>query len=895
MLNTRIGKFVCALALVASSLAVAAQAQNVTPHSGATGAYSTHLHNNWSITSAEHLPSDGATISTVGYKPTGWIHAIVPTTVLAAQVAAGLLPDPTVGMNMRHLPGGDYPYGERFANLEMPQDSPYRAGWWYRTEFHLPSIAKGKTVWLHFSGINYRANIWVNGRLIADSAQIAGAYRIYDLNITSAIVAGNTAALAVEVFAPGPKDLGINWVDWNPAPPDKDMGIYGAVDLTVTGSVAVRAPFVKTHFPDASLNLADITVGAHLENGADHEVDGELSGTFSGTAFKQSVHLAAGESKDVSFSPQEFPQLHIHHPEVWWPGQMGKHPLIPLNISFIAFGAISDTATAQIGIREIGSEFDKAGVRRFLVNSKPILIRGAGWSQDLLMREDREKLPTQIAMIRDMHLNTIRLEGKLETEQFFHLTDLNGMLVMAGWCCCDQWEHWTEWTPETYRIAASSLRDQMLRLRSRPSIFVWLNGSDFHPPENVEQAYLDVEKETGWPNLTLSSASRATSTLTGPTGVKMTGPYDYVDPSYWLTDSKFGGAFGFNTETSPGPAVPLIGSLRQFLPPHDLWPVNDVWSYHTGTTDFANLNKFDKAMQQMYGMPSDLESYDRVSQTMAYEGERAMFEAFGRNKYAATGVIQWMLNNAWPSMIWHLYDYYLQPGGGYFGVKLACEPIHIQYSYDNHSIFVVNSTQTDLSDLLADVTVFGLDSRATFHQRVTVSSPADSSVQITVIPQEALTTGDSVHFVHLSLENLQKQSISRNFYWIPSQPTIFDWEKTDYTQTPAKQYADLQALNRLPRAQISARFHAADGIVFVDLANISKTVAFQLQITAVSQDSGNLLPLLWTDNYLSLTPGEHRQISASLPAGTAARDVRVQIGGWNIAPSDLTSSDNSEK
>jgi len=226
------------------------------------------------------------------------------------------------------------------------------------------------------------------------------------------------------------------------------MGIYGAVDLTVTGSVAVRAPFVKTHFPDASLNLADITVGAHLENGADHEVDGELSGTFSGTAFKQSVHLAAGESKDVSFSPQEFPQLHIHHPEVWWPGQMGKHPLIPLNISFIAFGAISDTATAQIGIREIGSEFDKAGVRRFLVNSKPILIRGAGWSQDLLMREDREKLPTQIAMIRDMHLNTIRLEGKLETEQFFHLTDLNGMLVMAGWCCCDQWEHWTEWTPE---------------------------------------------------------------------------------------------------------------------------------------------------------------------------------------------------------------------------------------------------------------------------------------------------------------------------------------------------------------------------------------------------------------------------------------------------------------
>ena len=281
-----------------------------------------------------------------------------------------------------------------------------------------------------------------------------------------------------------------------------------------------------------------------------------------------------------------------------------------------------------------------------------------------------------------MGLNTVRLEGKLETDEFFDLTDRHGILVMAGWCCCDHWERWPKWTPRDLKIAEESLRSQMYRLRSRPSLLMWLNGSDNPPPADIETMYLNVEKECRWPNPILSSATAKTSTVSGITGVKMTGPYDYVAPAYWLLDSKTGGAHGFNTETGPGPAVPPVESLREMLPAEHLWPIDDWWNFHAGGGQFRDIRVFSEALNARYGTATGLEDFAFKSQLMTYEAMRAMFEAFSRNKYTSTGVIQWMLNNAWPSLIWHLYDYYLRPGGGYFGAKKAMEPIHPLYSYD---------------------------------------------------------------------------------------------------------------------------------------------------------------------------------------------------------------------
>ncbi len=276
--------------------------------SGVQASDVTPLHDGWRLQSACKLQASGETISAVGFSTDGWMSAAVPSTVLAGQVAAGVFPDPYFADNLRKIPGASYPVGEVFANLPMPADSPYRCGWWYRDQFTAPAASEpGHRSWLHFGGINYRAEIWLNGRRIADSSQIAGAYRTYDLDVTNALKPGTPNVLAVEVFAPTEHDLGINWVDWNPAPPDKDMGLWGEVNLVSTGTVALRSPMVTTHLPDESLQTAELTVTGELENASDTDVNGIVSGSAAGATFEQPVHLAPHEQRAVTFTPEQFP------------------------------------------------------------------------------------------------------------------------------------------------------------------------------------------------------------------------------------------------------------------------------------------------------------------------------------------------------------------------------------------------------------------------------------------------------------------------------------------------------------------------------------------------------------------------------------------------------------
>jgi len=846
----------------------------------------TPLHEGWNLQSACKLQVDGAAISSESYRPAGWYNVTIPATVLAAQVAAGEIREPYFGMNLRNIAGTSYPIGHNFSNLPMPEDSPYRCGWWYRKIFTVPIADKGKTQWLHFGGINYRADVWLNGKKIADQSQIAGAYRTYDFDITDFVTAGKPNVLAVETFAPSEKDLGINWVDWSPCPPDKDMGLWGAVDLTTTGPVSLRSPLAVTHFTDASLKEADLTVYGELHNATNRAVKGLITGTVAGVHIEQPVELAAHQDQTVVFTSEKFAQLRIHNPRVWWPYQMGMPNLEDLTLRFVENGKVSDEKSVKFGIREMTSELTDKGYRLFRVNGKPILVRGAGWSQDMLLREDPERLRNQFRLVRDMHLNTIRLEGKLETEDFFQLADEQGILVMLGWCCCDQWEHWKDWTPENYSVAAESLRSQMFRIRHHASLLVWLNGSDGPPPAFVESAYLKIEEETRWPNPTLSSASATPTTPSGKSGVKMTGPYDYVAPSYWYVDGQHGGAYGFNTETSPGPAVPNVASLRKFLPEDQLWPRADAWSYHFGGGKFKNADVFDDAMHSVYGQPQSAEEYIRIAQTMAYDSERAMFEAYSRNKYTSTGVIQWMLNNAWPSIIWHLYDYYLDADGGYFGTKKACEPLHIQYSYDDHSVVVVNSLYQASQKVTASVRVYDLNLKEVFSQQKEIAAAADSSSRVISIPDAAFTGGSKIFFIDLGLKNVAGEMVSRNFYWTPSKLTTFDWSKTEYTHTPALQHEDMTALFSLPKAQVQTRISILNGLdgkkIQLQLQNTSQTLAFQVS-AAVRTHSGDLVaPVFWSDNYVSLLPGESRVLTAVLPKNAPA-DPMVLLSGWNVS------------
>ena len=852
----------------------------------------TPLHEGWRMQSACKLQTAGESISVEGFAAKDWLQTTVPSTVLAAQVAAGVLPDPYFGLNLRQIPGTDYPIGRIFANLPMAQESPYRCGWWYRTEFKAPAASqKDARSWLHFAGINYRAEIWMNGHKIADSTQIAGAYRTYDLDVTGVLKPGKTNVLAVETFAPTEKDLGINWVDWNPAPPDKDMGLTGEVDLLSTGPVTLRSPLAVTHFINQTLDAADLTIYAELHNSTDHAVKGLVSGAAAGVRFEQPVELSPHEDREIVFTPEQFPQLQIHNPKPWWPRQMGEPHLERLILSFSVKGQTTDEQSVDFGFREITSELTATGSRLFRVNGKSILIRGAGWSQDMLLRSDDKRLRDQFRLVRDLNLNTIRLEGKLETDEFFHLADQQGILVMLGWCCCDHWEHWKDWTSQDLAIATASLRAQMLRLRSHPSLLVWLNGSDGPPPPDVENAYLKVESETHWPNPVLSSASAASTTVTGASGVKMTGPYDYVAPSYWYLDRQHGGAYGFNTETSPGPAIPSLASRQKFLPDPEAWPTSESWSYHYGSGKFSTLQVFNDAMEATYAKPHSAAEYERLAQAMEYDSERAMFEAYSKNKYASTGVIQWMLNNAWPSMTWHLYDYYLDSGAGFFAVKKACEPLHIQYSYDDLSIVVVNSTYASATKLHAGVRVYNLTGKEIYSAEAIVDAAADSAQRIFSIPEKLYQGSDRILFVDLTLADSAGTVVSRNFYWVPTTLTTFDWTKTDYTHTPAGRHEDLAALTSLPQSKVTARAEIESTPrgreLRLHLSNSSVELAFQISAALRTSSGGLIAPVFWSDNWIELVPGESRTLTTLLP-DTAPADFVIQIAGWNIAPETIT-------
>jgi exo-1,4-beta-D-glucosaminidase len=872
------------------------------------------LHENWTLQSSCHLKAGGEQISTPDFRTTGWHATTVPSTVVAALVADKTYPDPFFGMNLRSIPGTTYPIGKNFAELPMPSDSPFRCSWWYRTEFTVPDNYAGRHVLLNFRGINYRANIWINGKKLADSNDVAGTFRTYEFDVMPLLAAGHPNVLAVETFAQTENDLGINWQDWNPAPPDKNMGIYSDVFLKASGSVSIRHAEVVTHFPDASLDRADLTVVAEIRNLSDTEVAGSLNGDIGGENIHQNCVLKPGETRTVQFMPDQFSQLRIKDPKLWWPAPLGPQNLQTLSLRFLVGNELSDLQKIRYGIREISSELNEQGYRQFRVNGKKILIRGGGWAQDMLLRRSPDRLDAQLRYVRDMNLNTIRLEGQMETDDFFDLADERGILVMPGWVCCTYWQLWPKWTLSDLEIATESLRSQALRLRSHPSVMVWLNSSDEPPPPVVEKAYLEVLKETDWPNPVVSSAAGYPTTVTGNPGMKMTGPYDYVPPSYWLTDpGHYGGAWGLNTETSPGPAIPTTGSLKKMLPADHLWPIDKFWSYHAASESFSNVDRFNRAMNSMFGAPAGLDDYVIKSQAMTYDAERAMFEAFARNKYKSTGVIQWMINNAWPSIYWHLFDYYLQPAGGYFGSKKACEPVHVQYSYDDRSVAVLNNLYQKFSGLSVTADLYDFDLQKKYSKQISFDAESDSVQRVLTMPALPAGPEPAVYFLNLALWDSSGKLLSSNFYWLSSRPAEIQWKKTVYFDdpppadltyltsiyTPASPYDDFTELNRLVRVRINAIATITQteqgSLVHVSLRNPSDHLAFQVRLGIHSKgQDAEILPVLWEDNYIELLPGESREVSAEyLSRGALSGNPELTVSGWNIEPLTVSLSEAS--
>jgi exo-1,4-beta-D-glucosaminidase len=837
------------------------------------------LREGWLMQSAIPLNAGGAEISRENYKAGGWYPVSLPTTVIAGLLKNKVYDfDPFYGSNLQRIAG--------------PQ---FDSAWWFRKEFSLPASSRGKILVLILHGLNYRANVWLNGTRVADSSQLVGPFRLFTLNITRYVQHAGVNVLSIEIrrpFNPNKRegDLAIDYADWIHYPADYNGGILNDVVIRMADPVSVDYPLVVTHFDLPSLELAHLQVTAELTNYSDHPQTVELKGKINeDIRFQQKCQLGPGEQREVTFRSADFPQLNVHNPRIWWPWQYGEPLLNQLELTVEKEGRISSRLHETFGIRQINSELINNRSRVFLVNGKRILLRGAAWSPDIFQRRSPQRQEQEMRLVRDMNMNIVRSEGKLEDEHFYDLCDRYGLLLMTGWMCCGAWQYPELWDSGKRKVALESDRSVMYWLRDKACLLAWLNGSDMPPRDSsLERQYLSIENQLQFPDPILSTADASVSKVSGYSGVKMNGPYDWVPPIYWEGDSnRFGGAWSFATEISPGPSIPPMESLLRFIPKDSLSPTNSDWLYHCGTMTFGNTNIFLAALSARYGQPSSISDLVTKAQMQDYEGHRAMMEGYGWKKYHfATGVVQWMLSNPWPGLIWHTYDYYLYPGGTYFGIKKALEPMHVQYSYESGMVGINNSFLKNFPGCHVSASLYDANGKIIFaKESSTVASP-DSVTACFAIP--SMTSPGDVSFLRLELRDGNARLHSINWYWLSGKQDSLAWNKSKWYYTPESSYADFSGLQKLPACQLKES-HAgsesgAETIQTIQLRNTGQSIAFFVHIRVLkAEGADDILPVRMDDNYFSLAPGEEREIQCRYLTQDAGASLPfIQVSAWHL-------------
>jgi exo-1,4-beta-D-glucosaminidase len=832
------------------------------------------LTDGWSIQAAAEVTESGAAVSTTGFDASGWFATSVPATPMAAQVANGLYPDLYLGTNLEEVDTGQF-----------------KGAWWYRTEFEVSAEDAEKVARLHFAGINYAADIWLNGEQLAARNMVVGAFRVYELDVTGRLVAGRNA-LAVAIYPPQPGDFTIGFVDWNPHPPDENMGIWRPVSLRLTDAVSLNDVAVQTEVDVETLESAEIKVSAVVKNHSDAEVKAAVSGRIEEISFAADVILAPYESQLVWFTPDHYDNLKIDAPRLWWPHTLGEPHLYSMTMTAKVDGQVSDSAETTFGIRQFSTYLNDQGHRGFTVNGQPVLIRGGGWVDDLLLSDTPEKIDAQLAYVKQMHLNTIRLEGFWGSSHYLYdAADREGILVMPGWSC--QWE-WEEYLgkavsedyggvlePEEMDLVAASLADQMRYLRNHPSIFTWVLASDLLPHPDLERRYETVLEEVDPARPPLVSCGWLESEVSGPSGVKMNGPYDWVPPVYWWEDREHGGAYGFNTETGPGPQPPPLESMRRMIPTENLWPINEVWNYHCGRNEFNDMDRYVEALDRRYGPSDSVEEFLFKAQAASYEAIRPMFESFAVNRPLTTGLIQWMLNSAWPETYWQLYDWYLMPNGAFYGTRAASQPLNLSFNYADETVYAVNDSRFASDGLRAVVRAFDLSAREIYNQSFQIDlPPAGAQPLVSLADQESPTP---VWVLDLRLHDASGAEVARNFYWLSTEPDVLDYENNLWFVTPTKEFADFTALDDLSEVELEVSASGNGSEVMVQLSNPADALAFFVELRVIDAEGNSILPVLWDDNYVSILPGESRELAARFPTVDDVSGTTLVVKGWNVA------------
>ena len=553
---------------------------------------------------------------------------------------------------------------------------------------------------------------------------------------------------------------------------------------------------------------------------------------------------------------------------------MGNPELCDLHLEFVENDKVSDAEDIRFGIREIRSYLTDEGYRAFTLNGQKILLRGAGWTDDIYLRDTPETNRLQLEYVRDMNMNTVRLEGFWGNSQnLYDLCDELGLMILVGWSCHWEWEEYlgspTEEpyggiiSKENIALVAQSFEDQVMWLRHHPSIIAWFVGSDRIPKPELEQSYrqfLSKEDDRDY----LISAKNLESKLSGFSGTKMEGPYEYVGPSYWYLPEAPGGAHGFNTETGIGAQLPVKESLQKMLG-RQLFPIDSRWDIlcTASSSDMNSLKKLNEVIHYRFGDVKDIDEYLYRADMLSYESTKAMFEAFRVRRPHTTGIIQWMLNGARPGIYWQLYDYYKQPNAAYYGVKKANAPVQLIYDYHTKAVYAVNETLRPFS---GQASMKLLKDGEALEDTKEIKVEPDKVVKVFDI-----TAAGTPAFLFLCLGN------QTNEYFLPAGDDTYDWVKTNWVHTPITKYVSYAALDQMSTKSCQLSVKNSGTLYEVTVSNPTDKVALMVRVTAKDQDGQLICPAYWSDNYLTLAPGESRTITCRMPLLTTDNTINIQI------------------
>jgi len=866
----------------------------------------TELASGWRMTSAKNVTGNDAAISEPGYDASRWYPVKhMPATVLQILEENGVYKNLYYGMN-----------------LATPGDL-WKQDWWYRTTFVAPP---GREVYsLIFKGINYRADIWLNGHKVANRAAVVGMYDAFEFNVTEFIQAGRPNGLAVKVTpeqslgGENGIELGDSWLDWinwkylgyhDPEKhldisfvPDRNAGVWKRVFLSSTGAVTIRNPYVTTDLPLPATSPASLSVYCDLTNKTSKPLAGTLYGEISrpGKAtikFQRDIQLVRNGRQEIAFGPADYSQLSVADPDLWWPYRWGKPNLYQLKLSFKAKDSdeMSDSTAIEFGIRKITQrrdsdnsfpEIGNGGNFYLQVNGRDYLVRGGVYSPDLLFRNDPERDANIMRYAKDLGLNLIRWELKIADDTMLERADREGMPVMLGWMCC---AHWELWNAEDQWVARASLRARIRELRSHPAVVLWASGSDGLPPDPVLNDYHQILSELHWQNAVVDTVSHVNRSWSG---IHMAGPYVWRPPYYWFSD-KYGPARGSSAEEGDNETIPPLESLKKFIPSDKLWPINENWYFHSGANEGNNtLENIQRVIGKRYGASSSVEEFSRKAQLAHYEDVRAQYETYATHWANRKMMVHWMMNNPWPSFFGHLFDDYFKQGGGYFGAKKALRPVHIVWDYyatgdrSKAKFYVTNQTPEILDHVSVIVEFYNLDSSRKYFREIKDFSvkPNTSSEAVTVARIPGLS---STYFVRCLLRNANAAILAENVYWGSTMDDDLGETKNDEQfKTTLAKWADMSALNTMLRSDVavSGDVSGANGesVAKIVLTNRSNRVAFFLRAEVTKgADGEEVLPITYDDNYMTVFPHEVRTIVAKFATsalGSAPGALRIE--GYN--------------